>query len=142
MRILILCTGNSSRSQMARGFLKSFDERLIVHSAGTKPAPQISNRAVKVMAEKDIDISANSPQSVERFLGFEWDYVITVCDDADKTCPVFSGKVNHRIHMGFEDPSKVTGTEEYIMGEYRRIRDQIASEFLKFYESKIKPELK
>jgi arsenate reductase len=133
MKILILCTGNSCRSQMAQGFLKSFDEKVEVESAGTLPASGVNSNAVKVMGEAGIDISSNSPKSVEKFLNDEWDYVITVCDDANETCPVFLGKVKHRMHFGFEDPSNATGSEEFIMSEFRRIRDEIKTTFYTFY---------
>ena len=123
---------------MAQGFLQSFDDRLTVCSAGTEPAKQINQKAVQVMKEAGIDISKNSPKSVNDFLNDQWDYVITVCDDANETCPVFIGKVKHRLHMGFEDPSKINGPEEFIMNEFRRVRDLIKNEFLKFYTDKIK----
>ena len=135
MKVLILCTGNSCRSQMAEGFLHSFDRRIIVCSAGTAPAPEINKKAVEVMEESGIDISANKPKSVDIYLQEEWDYVITVCDDAREACPFFSGKVKKRIHMAFEDPSKVAGSEEYIMGEFRRIRDRIRAQFYDFYSN-------
>jgi arsenate reductase (thioredoxin) len=133
MKILILCTGNSCRSQMAQGFLKSFDKKIEVESAGTLPASGVNSNAVKAMGETGIDISSNSPKSVEKFLNDEWDYVITVCDDANETCPVFLGKVKHRMHFGFEDPSNALGTEEFIMSEFRRIRDEIKTTFYTFY---------
>ena len=133
MKILILCTGNSCRSQMAQGFLQSFDKRNEVLSAGTFSASKINSRAVIVMREAGIDISHNTPENVSIYLNEEWDYVITVCDDANETCPFFSGKVKHRLHLGFEDPSKATGSEEFIMLEFRRIRDEIRSVFYKFY---------
>lgn len=135
MKILILCTGNSCRSQMAEGFLKSFDSRLGVFSAGTDPAPHANANAIAVMKEAGIDISQNEPQSVDLFLSDSFDYVITVCDDAKESCPWFSGNVRHRMHIGFEDPAEATGTEEEILGEYRKIRDQIKEEFLKFYNA-------
>ncbi len=138
MKILILCTGNSCRSQMAQGFLKSFDHKLEVHSAGTSPAPAVNPRAVKVMAEVGIDISKNSPKHVDEYLNDQWDYVITVCDDANEACPFFSGKVKHRLHMGFEDPSLATGPEEFIISEFRRIRDEIKMEFLRLYNTNLK----
>ncbi len=140
IRILILCTGNSCRSQMAHGFLQSFDTTIEVHSAGTFPAATINSRAVKVMAEAGIDISNHYPKNADIYLNDEWDYVITVCDEANETCPVFTGKVKHRLHMGYEDPSLKTGIEEYILGEFRRIRDKIKSDFFKLYSEKIKPE--
>ncbi len=137
MRILILCTGNSCRSQMAHGFLKSFDKRITVRSAGTDPASRVNPTAVEVMKETGIDISSHTPSKVDKYLQDEWDYLITVCDDANETCPLFSGKVNHRLHIGFEDPSKKSGTPEYIIGEFRRIRDQIKDRFYKFYSEEI-----
>ena len=142
MKILILCTGNSCRSQMAHGFLQSFDDKITVHSAGTEPAKQINQRAVMVMREASIDISHNTPRLVDQYLSEEWDFVITVCDHANETCPLFMGKVKHRLHIGFEDPSNATGSEEFIMSEFRRIRDQIKNEFHNFYFANIKPLLK
>jgi len=141
MKILILCTGNSCRSQMAHGFLQSFDNRIEVQSAGTEPGPQVNPKAVQVMKEAGIDISGHYPKSVDRFINEEWDYVITVCDSANETCPVFTGKVKHRLHMGYEDPSFKTGSEEYIMSEFRKVRDQIREDFYKLYIEKIKPDL-
>jgi arsenate reductase len=138
MKILILCTGNSCRSQMAQGFLKSFDNKLEVHSAGTFPAAKINPGAIKVMAEVGIDISMGTPKSVDAFLNDQWDYVITVCDDANETCPVFTGKVSHRLHIGFEDPANITGTKEFVLSEYRRIRDLIKKEFWVFYIKNLK----
>ena len=138
MKVLILCTGNSCRSQMAQGFLQSFDNKIEVRSAGTFPATMVNPRAVKVMYEAGIDISKNSPKSVDEFLNYEWDYVITVCDDAKETCPVFFGKVKHRFHMGFEDPSHASGTDEFIWSEFRRVRDEIKEGFYKLYNDNIK----
>ena len=133
MKVLILCTGNSCRSQMAQGFLQSFDKNNQVCSAGTFPASNVNPNAVKVMGEVGIDISRKSPKNVSQYLDDEWDFVITVCDDAKETCPLFQGKVKHRLHMGFEDPSNAKGSEDFIMSEFRRIRDEIKSEFYKFY---------
>jgi len=135
MKILVLCTGNSCRSQIPQGFLKSFDDKIEVESAGTQPASKVNLNAVKVMGETGIDISKNSPKSVDEFLNNEWDYVITVCDDAKETCPVFLGKVKHRMHFGFEDPSNASGSEEFIMSEFRRIRDEIKTTFFRFYNN-------
>jgi arsenate reductase (thioredoxin) len=126
---------------MAQGFLQSFDNKIEVYSAGTFPATKISPRAIKVMHESGIDISKNSPKSVNEFLNYQWDYLITVCDDANETCPVFIGNVNNRLHIGFEDPSRFSGSEEVIMGEFRRVRNLIKSEFYKLYIDKIKPQL-
>ncbi|RPI00737.1 MAG: arsenate reductase ArsC, partial [Calditrichaeota bacterium] len=97
MKILILCTGNSCRSQMAEGWLKSFDDRLQVFSAGTAPAARVHPKAVQVMAEVGIDLSRNHPKSVDQFLSVNFDYVITVCDHANETCPLFLGSVKHRL---------------------------------------------
>ncbi len=134
MRILILCTGNSCRSQMAHGFLQSFAKDWIVRSAGTEPGKEVNPLAVSVMKEAGIDISRHTPKSVNEYLGESWDYVITVCDDANESCPFFSGKVAHRMHIGFEDPSKVSGTDEFILSEFRRVRDLIKDEFYKLYQ--------
>jgi arsenate reductase len=123
---------------MAQGFLLSFDSKIEVHSAGTFPATKVNPRAIEVMAEVGIDISKGIPKSVDEFLSDQWDYVITVCDDANETCPVFLGKVKHRIHIGFMDPSYTTGSEEFIMGEFRRVRDEIEKELYKFYNTNLK----
>jgi arsenate reductase len=141
MKVLILCTGNSCRSQMAHGFLQSLDNRITVRSAGTEPAGQVNTKAVQVMDEMGIDIGDHIPAKVDLYIKDEWDYVITVCDQANETCPVFTGKVKHRLHMGFEDPSHTKGTEDFIMGEFRRIRDLIKIEFSEFYKEHIKPQL-
>lgn len=135
MKILILCTGNSCRSQMAQGFLQSFDADLTVCSAGIEPAYRINDNAVKVMAEVGIDISKEYPKSVTMYLNEQWDYVITVCGGAQEACPVFEGKVKHRLHLGFDDPAAVKGTDQYIESEFRRIRDEISKTFLQFYNS-------
>jgi arsenate reductase (thioredoxin) len=134
MKILILCTGNSCRSQMAEGFMKSFDSGLLIYSAGTKPAGNVNPYAVAVMRESGIDISRNNPKPVDEFLAQEFDYVITVCDGANETCPAFLGKVKHRMHFGFDDPGQVVGSEEFIISEFRRVRDEIKEKFRKFYE--------
>jgi arsenate reductase len=138
VKILILCTGNSCRSQMAQGFLQSFDKNNEVHSAGTSPAAMVSNKAVTVMAEVGIDISRHKPKNVEQYLNKKWDYVITVCDNARETCPVFTGRVDQHLHIGFEDPANITGTEEFVLNEYRRIRDLIKKEFWDFYLRNLK----
>jgi len=135
MKILILCTGNSCRSQMAEGFLKSFDNNLDVVSAGTEPSKMVHPLAIKVMQEYDIDLSTNKPKSVNEFLNNELDYVITVCGGAKETCPAFTGKVKNSIHIGFDDPAEATGSKEFILSEFRRIRDEIKRDFSKFYKS-------
>jgi arsenate reductase len=136
-RILVLCTGNSARSQMAAAFLKSFDPRLDVYSAGTNPAARINPHAVQVMREGGIDISGGTPKSVQQFVSQSFDYVITVCDDADKNCPNFRGKVGKRVHMGFIDPAKATGTEDEILAVFRQVRDEINQKFSDFYAKEI-----
>ena len=138
MKVLILCTGNSCRSQMAHGFLQSFDKNLTVCSAGTEPAKRVNQKAVKVMKEIGIDISNHTPKMVDQYLNEEWDYVITVCDHANETCPAFFGKVKHRLHIGFEDPSHATGSDEFIWSEFIRVRDEIKEGFWKFYIENIK----
>jgi arsenate reductase len=141
MKVLILCTGNSCRSQMAHGFLQSFDRNIEVYSAGTEPASLVNQTAVKVMQEVGVDISKHIPKLVDIYLKDEWDYVITVCDNAKETCPVFFGKVKHRLHMGFEDPSHATCTNEYILSEFRRVRDEIKKSFYTLYTTQIKTQL-
>ena len=141
MKILILCTGNSCRSQMAHGFMESFDKRLTVRSAGTEASGQLNRKAVEVMKDTGIDISHHTSDPVDKYLEEEWDYVVTVCDGANETCPVFMGKVKNRLHIGFEDPSHVTGTEEYIHSEFIRVRDEIKEGFYKLYKEKIEPHL-
>lgn len=137
MKILILCTGNSCRSQMAHGFLQSFDKNLEVHSAGTKPAGAVNLRAVQVMKEVGIDISSHTPKNVSEYLNEEWDYVITVCGGANETCPMFTGQVKHRLHIGFDDPSDAVGMEDFVIGEFRKVRDEIKKAFAEFYITQI-----
>ncbi len=137
-KILILCTGNSCRSQMAEGFLRQFDENLYVRSAGTNPSGRIHPKAVQAMAEEGMDISGQEPENVGIYLNDGWDYVITVCDNAKETCPVFLGKVQHQLHIGFEDPAEATGTEEEIMTIFRRVRDEIKRDFYQYYTNHIK----
>jgi arsenate reductase len=140
-RILVLCTGNSARSQMAAGFLKSFNPELDVYSAGTQPAARINPHAVQAMKEVGVDISAGVPKSVNQFVSQSFDYVITVCDDADKNCPNFSGKVGKRAHIGFIDPAAATGSEEHIMGVFRQVRDEIKQKFSDYYAKEISKRL-
>jgi len=138
MKLLILCTGNSCRSQMAEGFLKSFDSRLVVYSAGTNPSTHVHPKAIQVMQEEGIDLSNNYPKIVDQFLNDSFDYVITVCDNAKETCPVFIGNVGKQLHIGFEDPADAIGTEEEIMNAFRKIRDAIKINFYKFYQEKLR----
>ncbi len=133
-RILILCTGNSCRSQMAEAFLKSFDPALEVSSAGTQPARRVHPLAVRVMKEVGIDLDGALPKHVEEFLPKSFDYVVTVCDNAKETCPVFVGKVQRRLHIGFDDPAEARGTEDEVLAVFRSVRDEIKQEFLKFHK--------
>jgi arsenate reductase len=137
-RILILCTGNSCRSQMAEGFLKSFDNNLEVFSAGTKPAEKVNSFAVKAMQEIGIDISEGKAENVDMYLSQSFDYVITVCDNAKETCPFFIGDVKYQLHIGFDDPADAVGTEEEVMPVYRRVRDEIKNDFYEFYTQNLK----
>lgn len=132
-RILILCTGNSCRSQMAEGFLKSFGKNLEVFSAGTKPAEKVNPFAVKAMQEIGIDISNGVSENVDKYLSQSFDYVITVCDNAKESCPVFIGNVKYQLHIGFDDPADAVGSEEEVMPVYRRVRDEIKNDFYDFY---------
>ena len=134
MKILIVCTGNSCRSQMAEYFLRSFDANLEVFSAGSNPEKRVNLRTIKVMDELGIDMSDSKTKNVDEFLTDAFDYIITVCDNARESCPVFQGIVKNRLHMGVEDPAIATGSEEEVMATYRRIRDQIKNEFYQFYQ--------
>jgi arsenate reductase (thioredoxin) len=139
--VLVLCTGNSARSQMAEGFLRSFDARLAVHSAGTEPAPRVNPYAVRAMQEIGIDISAGRPKHVGQFLDRPYDFVVTVCGEADESCPNFRGKVGKRLHIGFPDPAKATGSDEQIMRVFREVRDDIERRFREFYQKELRPKL-
>ncbi|MFI5251604.1 MAG: arsenate reductase ArsC [Bacteroidota bacterium] len=136
-KILILCTGNSCRSPMAEGILRAIDPALEVYSAGTYPAHQVHPYAVEVLHEIGIDIRDAKPKNVDRFIGQNFDFVVTVCDHAKETCPVFSGGVKHRVHMGFRDPISARGSEEDILNSFREVRDEIRARFQKFYEDTV-----
>lgn len=138
MRILILCTGNSCRSQMAEGFMKSFDSRLEVFSAGTHPAPHANPCAIAVMKEVDIDISQNKPKNVDLFVAEPFDFVITVCGGAKEVCPAFTGNVKNRLHIGFDDPADAIGAPEEVIAVYRRVRDEIREGFYNLYLDRIR----
>ena len=119
---------------MAEGFLKSFNKDLEVFSAGTEPTDQVHPKAVEVMREVEVDLTDNRPKSVNKYLGQEFDYVITVCGGAKESCPNFSGKVKNRLHIGFDDPAEAIGTEEEVLNEFRGIRDEIKRDFEAFYK--------
>ena len=123
-RVLILCTGNSARSQMAEGLLRDLaDDRFEVASAGVSPT-QVRPEAITAMREIGIDVSHHRSKSVDEFAEQEFDYVITVCDNANEQCPMFPGNTK-RIHWSFDDPAPVTGDELERLTEFRRVRDEI-----------------
>lgn len=123
-RILVLCTGNSARSQMAEGLFRRYlGDRFEVHSAGTKPG-FLRPEAIAVMAELGIDISGHRSKSIDQFLNREFRYVFTVCDNAKESCPVLPGTAE-RIHWSLDDPAAVDGPEHLRLAAFRRIRDQI-----------------
>ncbi len=134
VKILVLCTGNTCRSQMAHGFFASYDKNIQVYSGGVKPSKAINPNAVRVMAELGIDISDHKPHDVREYLDEKWDYVITVCDNAHETCPVFNGEVMSMMHIGFDDPSDAKGTPEFIDSEYHRVRDEIGARMYALYQ--------
>jgi len=123
--VLILCTGNSCRSHLAEGILRAAAGDLIeVASAGSKPAGYVHPKSIEVLKEIEIDISAHHSKHMDEFLSRPVDTVITVCGNADQACPMFPGQL-HRFHWGFDDPAHAKGTEEEILKEFRRVRDQI-----------------
>lgn len=126
---------------MAHGFLQSFNPELTVCSAGTEASGKLNQQAVAAMKEIGLDISHHTSDSVEKYLNDEWDYVITVCGGANESCPAFTGKVKHRLHIGFDDPSHAVGTDEFIWSEFIRVRDEIKERFWKFYTEEVKPQL-
>ena len=131
MRVLILCTGNSARSQMAEGLLRNKGGGAYeVFSAGTKPS-SVRPEAIAVMRELGIDISGHRSKHVEEFAGEPFDYVLTVCDHASETCPVYPGH-GKRLHHSFDDPARVTGSEEERLAAFRRVRDQLKEYFASF----------
>jgi arsenate reductase len=126
---------------MAHGFLQSFNPDITVCSAGTQASGKLNLKAVAAMKEAGIDISGHTSDSVEKYLNDEWDYVITVCGGANESCPAFFGKVKHRLHIGFDDPSHAEGTDEFIWSEFIRVRDEIKAGFYKFYQEEVLPQL-
>ncbi len=133
-RVLILCTGNSARSQMAEGLLRQdAGERFAVESAGTKPG-MVRPEAIAVMKELGIDISGHRSKHVDEFEGQRFDYVITVCDNARESCPVFFGAAK-RLHQSFDDPAALKGSEEERLGVFRRVRDELRTYLAEFVSS-------
>lgn len=123
--VLILCTGNSCRSHIAEGILRAAAGDLIeVASAGSNPAGYVHPKSIEVLKEIGIDISGHHSKHMNEFLDRPVDTVITVCGNADQACPMFPGQL-HRFHWGFDDPAHATGTEEEILNEFRRVRDEI-----------------
>jgi arsenate reductase len=127
---------------MAEGFLKSFDKELKVYSAGTRPEKQVNPYAVIVMKEAGVDMSLQFPKHTDSFIADAFDFVITVCDNAKESCPLFLGEVKKRLHIGFEDPADAKGTDEEKLMVYRRIRDEIKLKFNEFYIQHIKKDEK
>jgi arsenate reductase len=134
LRVLILCTGNSARSQMAEGLLRhDAGDRFEVFSAGTKPS-RVRPEAITVMQELGIDISGNRSKHVNEFVGQQFDYVLTVCDNAQQTCPVFPGHAI-RVHRSFDDPATLQAPEQERLALFRRVRDEIR-EYLKSFPAR------
>lgn len=132
-RALILCTGNSARSQMAEGLLRhDGGPGFEVYSAGTHPS-HVRPEAIEAMRELGIDISGHRSKSVDEFAGQEFDFVVTVCDNARENCPVFPGNTE-RIHWSFDDPAAVEGDWEARLMEFRRVRDEIRARFRDFLD--------
>ena len=132
-QVLILCTGNSCRSQMAEGLINArLSSQFQAASAGTDPSGYIHPKAIAAMAELGIDLSQNESKNLEQFRGHYFDYVITVCDSANENCPVWLDKAGARYHLGFDDPAKAIGTDEEIMAEFRRVRDEINNQLFTF----------
>ena len=138
-RVLILCTGNSARSQMAEGLLQhAAGERFEVQSAGTRPG-SVRSEAIDVMKELGIDISGHRSKHVNEFEGQSFDYVLTVCDNARESCPLFPGETK-RLHKDFEDPAALQGTEEERLALFRRVRDGIR-DYLRTFPCRTLPQL-
>ena len=137
VNILVLCTGNSCRSQMAEGYLRKFgQEEIEVYSAGIE-THGLNPLAVKVMAENGLDISRHTSNHVDEYANIDFDYIITVCDHARENCPYIPGKAT-RFHHNFPDPAKASGSEEEILEEFKKVRDMIMqyiSDFIQNIES-------
>lgn len=132
-RVLFLCTHNSCRSQMAEGLVNHFlGDRFQAFSAGTE-ATRVNPLAARVMAELGIDLAGHRSKTLDEFAGQPFDYVITLCGDAFEKCPLFFGGVQ-RVHLGFDDPSRLPGSEDEVLPEYRRVRDEIRRRLTRFFE--------
>lgn len=133
--VLVLCTGNSCRSQMAEGLINArLGDDFIAYSAGTKPSGYVHPNAVAVMAELGIDLSRNTSKSTDEFRGQAFDFVITVCDEANENCPVWLGSAGKRVHIGFEDPAHATGSPDEVLAVFRSVRNQIAARVLNYLQ--------
>jgi len=136
-KVLVLCTGNSCRSQLAEGYLRHFaGDQAEIYSAGIE-THGVNPKAIQVMAEDHIDISGHTSNNVDEYAGIDFDAVITVCDNANEACPFFPGNVE-RFHYNFPDPAKATGTPEEIINEFRRVRDMIKAYSADFVSQHIK----
>lgn len=133
-QVLILCTGNSCRSQMAEGLINARLAGFKAYSAGTKPTGYVHPKVIAVMDEVGIDLRSHQTKHLEQFHGERFDFVITVCGSARESCPVWPGDGGRRLHLGFDDPAAATGSDEEIMAEFRRVRDEIANRLLGFLE--------
>lgn len=136
-KVLVLCTGNSCRSQLAEGYLRHFaGDQAEIYSAGIE-THGVNPKAIQVMAEDHIDISGHTSNNVDEYTGIDFDAVITVCDNANEACPYFPGNVE-RFHYNFPDPAKATGTPEEVLNEFRRVRDMIKAYSADFVNQHIK----
>ncbi len=134
--VLVLCTGNSCRSQMAEGMINArLGDQFVAYSAGTQPSGYVHPKAIAVMGELGIDLSQNESKSAELYRGHYFDHVITVCDSAKETCPVWLGNAGEKTHIGFYDPAEATGTDEEVTAVFRQVRDEIADQILGFLQS-------
>lgn len=136
-KILVLCTGNSCRSQIAEGYLRHFaKERAIIYSAGIE-THGVNPKAISTMKEDNIDISTHTSNHVDEYKNINFEYVITVCDNAKESCPIFIGN-SKKYHYNFPDPAKASGTEEEIKKEFERVRDLIKSYCKNFVDTNLK----
>lgn len=136
-RVLFICTHNSARSQMAEGWLRHlYGDRYEVHSAGTE-ATRLRHLAIRAMSEVGIDISGQESKTLERYIDQPWEYVITVCDEANEACPLFPGG-RGRLHWSFTDPSQATGTEEDQLAVYREVREAISARIEEFVQQAVR----
>ena len=132
-KILVLCTGNSCRSQIAEGYLRHLaGDTFDVFSAGLEPSV-VNPKAIQVMQEDGVDISSHTSKDAEQFVGQQFDFTITVCDNAKERCPFFPGQAE-RIHWSFKDPADAVGSEEEVLDEFRNVRDQIKATLKQFID--------